>query len=169
MALFHPGQVIVYGNVGVCEVEGVRTMNLTGNISKEYYTLRPFFSQNSDRIYIPIDTGAYTRPVLSAEEAASALETLRTTDVKAFTARSSPLLAAHYQERMQSHALADHLTLYKEICQKEARQKECGRKLNSVDLHFYQQAEQLLSEEFAFSLHETPAEARKTLREAALS
>ena len=30
MALFHPGQMLVYGNVGVCQVEAVGTPKFLG-------------------------------------------------------------------------------------------------------------------------------------------
>ena len=41
MALFHPGQMLVYGNVGVCQVEAVGTPKFLRGESREYYTLTP--------------------------------------------------------------------------------------------------------------------------------
>lgn len=169
MALFHKGQLIIYGNIGVCEVESIGRMTFFGDSAKEYYTLRPFFTKNNDRIYIPTDTEAFMRPVIEAEEAASYLNAMKAADVSIFCCKNQSLLMGHYQEMMQSHQLLDSMKLFKEICRKESMQKSKGRKLNAVDQHFYKLTDQLLSEEFALSLKESPRDASQRLHAAALA
>ena len=170
MALFHPGQLLVYGNIGVCKVEDVCTQHFfEDRVGKEYYTLHPFFAHSGDKIYVPTSTTASLRPVLDPQEAASLLDTLKTTDAAVFRSRSQTELTLHYQNLMQENTMASKLRLFKELCQKEQLQKKKGRKLNPTDMHFYKLTEQLLSEEFALALDKTPAEMRTTLRKAALS
>lgn len=167
MALFQNGQIIVYENVGVCRVENVGPMDFMGGKAREYYTLRPLFTSNNDRIYIPTSTEAFMRPVIGAEEAGDCLETMKNTDVTIFCCKNQSLLMEHYQELMQRHSIREHMKLFKEICQKEHLQKSKGRKLNAVDQHFYKLTEQLLSEELAVSLQQSPGDMRKKLRAAA--
>ena len=61
MALFHPGQMLVYGNVGVCQVEAVGTPKFLRGESREYYTLTPVYSKHKEKIYLPTGTAAYLR------------------------------------------------------------------------------------------------------------
>ena len=58
MVLFHPGQMLVYGNVGVCQVEAVGTSKFLRGESREYYTLTPVYSKHKEKIHLPIGTAA---------------------------------------------------------------------------------------------------------------
>ena len=159
----------MYGNLGVCEVEEVVAQQFFGNSPKEYYTLHPFFSKSSDKIYVPTSTDASLRPILRPEEARKYLDSLKTTEVPVFCSRSQPALTLHYQDMLQTHQPLEQLKLFKELCQKEQLQKRKGRKLSPTDMHFYKLTEQLLSEEFALSLQESPATMRTRMHHAALS
>ena len=68
--MFKIGDLIVYGNTGVCRVEDIGAPALTGaNGDKDYYTLSPYYGRNS-RIYTPCDNDKVVmRPVISKQEA----------------------------------------------------------------------------------------------------
>ena len=53
MSRFQAGALVVYGNLGVHEVEGVGLRHFCDEPAREYYTLRPYFSDSHDRSYIP--------------------------------------------------------------------------------------------------------------------
>ena len=167
MARFQKGQLIVYGNAGVCEVEEVGMKRFAEMEPKEYYTLRPFFEDGNDRLYVPTGTSAFLRPIVAPEEAKTYLEELKTAEVEIFDGKGQTALAEHYQELMHEHSIGSYLKLFKEISKKESLQKSKGRKLNAVDQHFYKLAEQLLSEELAVSLGQSPSDVRKSLHAAA--
>ena len=169
MALFHAGQIIVYGNLGVCKVEDISYMHFFEGAPREYYTLRPFFTKSNDKIYVPTSTGTFMRPILKPEEVTSSLAALKAVDVPLFCSRSQASMVLHYQDMMQHNELLERLRLFKELCQKEQMQKRKGRKLSPTEQHFYKLTEQLLSEEFALAMDETPAAMRTTLHRAALS
>ena len=67
MALFHPGQMLVYGNVGVCQVEAVGTPKFLRGESREYYTLTPVYRKHKEKIYLPTGTAAYLRPPVTPQ------------------------------------------------------------------------------------------------------
>ena len=67
MALFHPGQMLVYGNVGVCQVEAVGTPKFLRGESREYYTLTPVYSKHKEKSYLPTGTAAYLRPPVTPQ------------------------------------------------------------------------------------------------------
>ena len=43
MSRFQAGALVVYGNLGVHEVEGVGLRRFCDEPAREYYTLRPYF------------------------------------------------------------------------------------------------------------------------------
>ena len=73
MSRFQAGALVVYGNLGVHEVEGVGLRRFCDEPAREYYTLRPYFSDSHDRSYIPTDKEAALRPVTPAQQAASTM------------------------------------------------------------------------------------------------
>ncbi|MDE6951262.1 MAG: CarD family transcriptional regulator, partial [Lachnospiraceae bacterium] len=51
--MFKVGEYVVYGNTGVCRVEGIGPLPI-GSSDKDYYTLVPVYGRNS-RIYAVVD------------------------------------------------------------------------------------------------------------------
>ena len=68
--MFQVGDLIVYGNTGVCRVEKIGRPDLAGvPEGVDYYTLSPYYSQNS-KIFTPCDNEKVVmRPVISKKEA----------------------------------------------------------------------------------------------------
>ena len=53
--MFEKGEYIVYGHNGICEVEDITHLNLSGvDKGKLYYVLAPLTKKES-RIYYPVD------------------------------------------------------------------------------------------------------------------
>lgn len=66
--MFSVGEKIVYGENGVCTVEQIAPLPMSGAAGdKMYYHLSPYVG--SGTYYTPVDSGAYMRPVMSREEA----------------------------------------------------------------------------------------------------
>ena len=68
MAKYQAGMLVVYGNLGVREIETVGPQSFCGEPAKDYYTLRPYFSDSHDRSYIPTEKEDVLRPVSPAEQ-----------------------------------------------------------------------------------------------------
>ena len=68
--MFQKGDLIVYGNTGICRVEEVGTPESLPGVDKEklYYKLVPVRSAST--IYTPVDTSVFMRPVMTKEAAA---------------------------------------------------------------------------------------------------
>ena len=77
MSRFQAGALVVYGNLGVHEVEGVGLRRFCDKPTREYYTLRPYFSDSHDRSYIPTAKEGALRPVVSAQQAAADLARIK--------------------------------------------------------------------------------------------
>ena len=166
MPKYQAGMLVVYGNLGVHEIEKVGPQSFCGEPAKEYYTLRPYFSGSHDRSYIPTEKEGVLRPVSSAEQIKADFEKIRAEELSVPASNSQTALAEHYQEMLHTNDFYEYLKLYKELHRKQTAQRGRGRKVNAMDSHFYQMVERVLREELAVVFHETQEDAGKQLMEA---
>ena len=164
MSRFQAGALVVYGNLGVHEVEGVGLRQFGDESAREYYTLRPYFSDSHDRSYIPTEKEAALRPVTPAQQAAADLARIKAEKLP-IPAGVQTALAEHYQALLHTNDFYQYLTLFKELGQKQIQQQNRGRKINAMDTYFYQMVERVLREELAVAFGESQQEAGRRLLE----
>ena len=62
--MYEIGQLIVYGNEGVCRVEEIGTPKISGvDKHRDYYTLAPIYREG--KVFTPVDSKVFMRPVIS--------------------------------------------------------------------------------------------------------
>ena len=162
MSRFQAGALVVYGNLGVHEVEGVGLRRFCDESAREYYTLRPYFSDSHDRSYIPTEKEAALRPVTPAQQAEADLARIKAEKLP-IPAGVQTALAEHYQALLHTNDFYQYLTLFKELGQKQTQQQSRGRKINAMDTYFYQMVERVLREELAVAFGESQQEAGRRL------
>ena len=118
MSRFQAGALVVYGNLGVHEVEAVGLRRFCDEPDREYYTLRPYFSNSHDRSYIPTAKEGALRPVTPAQQAAADLARIKAEELP-IPAGVQPALA----ERVLREELAVSFG---------ESQQEAGKRLLSV-------------------------------------
>ena len=165
MSRFQAGALVVYGNLGVHEVEGVGLRRFCDEPAREYYTLRPYFSDSHDRSYIPTAKEGALRPVRSAEQITEELERIKAEELPTPVSQNQAMLAEHYQAMLHTNDFYQYLTLFKELGQKQTQQQSRGRKINAMDAYFYQMVERVLREELAVAFGESQQEAGRRLLE----
>lgn len=73
--MFAVGEKIIYGENGVCTVERIAPLELSGSPSdKLYYYLTPYIG--SGTYFAPVDSGAYMRPVMGRDEAEALIDAI---------------------------------------------------------------------------------------------
>lgn len=73
--MFSVGEKIIYGESGVCSVEAVAPLDMSGASSDRlFYTLKPMIG--SGTYFAPVDSPAYMRPVMSRDEALAFIDTI---------------------------------------------------------------------------------------------
>lgn len=102
MSRFQAGALVVYGNLGVHEVEGVGLRRFCDEFAREYYTLRPYFSDSHDRSYIPTEKEAALRPVTPAQQAEADLARIKAEKLP-IPAGVQTALAEHYQALLHTN------------------------------------------------------------------
>ena len=149
--MFQPGDLIVYGNNGVCRVIKVGKPEVTvANGKRLYYTLQPLYS--TEIIYTPVDSGVFMRPVISRDEAEKLISQIPQIRENVYTNRNLTMLSAHYEAAFQSHSCADLIQLIKSVYAKNASAEQHGKKPGQIDQRYMRRAENLLHGELAVSL-----------------
>ena len=89
--MFKIGEYVVCGNKGVCRVEDITTLDITGvDKERKYYILKPKYISGST-VYIPVDSSESMRKVLQPEEARKLIGHIPDIPLLTFTDKSKAL------------------------------------------------------------------------------
>lgn len=154
--MYEIGQLIVYGNEGVCRVEEIGTPKISGvDKHRDYYTLAPIYREG--KVFTPVDSKVFMRPVISREEALALIDRIPEMTAEVYENSNLRFLNEHYQHCIQNYTCADLLQLIKDVRAKRRQMIERGKKLGLVDERYMKRAEEMLHGELAVAL-EMPRE-----------
>ena len=101
--MFNVGQKIVYGENGVCTVEKIEPLGMTGaSRDKLYYHLTPLIG--SGTYFAPVDSLAYMRPVMSREEADALIDSMPGIEPAVCNDNRFNHVDAFYKELFRQHS-----------------------------------------------------------------
>lgn len=149
--VFEKGEYVVCSNKGVCAVEGVTTLDISGvDKERKYYILKPIYVSGST-VYIPVDTAEESmRRVLSREEADELISGL--SNIPLITITNDKMLEQEYRDCMKSNSCEEWVKIIKTIYLRKQKRLEAGRKVTAVDAKYFRMAEDNLYGELAISL-----------------
>lgn len=149
--MFQKGDYIVYGSSGVCEVEEIGPMDITGiTKGKLYYTLSPFYS-NGSRIYTPVDNDKIVmRSILSKEEAMELIEQIP--EIEPLWVNDEKKREELYQQRIKTCSAVEWVKIIKTLFLRRKSRLDNGKQLASVDERYLKIAEDSLYGELAIVL-----------------
>ncbi|MBO4991870.1 MAG: CarD family transcriptional regulator [Firmicutes bacterium] len=150
--MFEKGQYIIYGSSGVCLVADVSIpdSDSMGDGKTLYYTLAPI--RDSGRIFIPVTTTKFMRPVISREQAMELIARIPSIRKDEYQPRDHRMLAEHYKQSMGTHDCTDLIQLIKTIYLKNEDLAQRGKKASNTDLQYLKRAEELLHSELSIAL-----------------
>ena len=122
---------------------------------KLYYTLAPLYREG--KIYTPVDTNVFMRPVLTREEAEELVRNIPDIQAVVCTERNPRILGEFYQGLIRSHNCVNMIQVIKTAHRKCEDRRARGIKPGQVDERYLKRAEDLLYGELAVSL-EIPKE-----------
>ena len=101
--MFSVGDKIVYGENGVCTVEAIEPLAMSGPArDRLYYHLRPLIG--SGTYYTPVDSGAYMRPVMTREEADALIDSMPGIEPAICNDNRFNHVDAYYKELFRKHS-----------------------------------------------------------------
>lgn len=150
--MYQIGDWIYYGNVGACQVTGIRKMKIPGMEQEHlYYSLQPF--EDSCSISTPADTGkVFMRPLISKDEAEKLISAIPDIDAQAYHNPVLRQLSEHYEAVLNTHDCRKLVQMTMSIYLKKQEAIRSKRKLGAVDERFMKKAEDLLYGELAVAL-----------------
>ena len=158
--MYKPGDRILYGRTGVCTVEEIveRVPN-GGREPRLFYSLRPCYQSCS--IFIPVEGGAFSRSIVSPEEARALLDELPAMEAEPYHNRNLNQLRDYYKRRIESFDCRELAMTIVSIHRKRRQAEAQRRKLGAVDERFLREMEELLFGELAAALDCDRAELAK--------
>lgn len=149
--MFSIGQYVICGNKGVCTVEDITTLDISGiDKAKKYYILKPKYVSAST-VYVPVDSAMTSmRNILTREEAETLIHSIP--DIPTIVIQNEKLVEQDYKACMRSNSCEELVKLIKTIYLRKQKRMEAGRKETAVDGKYFRIAEDNLYGELAVAL-----------------
>lgn len=149
--MFAIGEYVMCGNKGVCVVEQITKLDISGvDKEREYYILKPLYLSGST-VYVPVDSSKEAmRRILSREEAQKLIE--RIPQIPPIDITNEKLSEQTYRECMKSGSCEEWVRIIKTIYLRKQKRLQAGRKVTAVDAKYFQLAEERLYGELAVAL-----------------
>lgn len=145
------GEYIVYGTTGVCKVESVGNIKMSG-VGKEklYYTLVPLNSKGS-KIFTPVENDKVVmRPVMTKEEAKALVEEIP--QIELLWVEDEKSRESIYKETLKTCDCREWIRIIKTLYLRKMSRIAEGKKVTVSDGKYLQIAEERLYEELALAL-----------------
>lgn len=149
--MFQTGEKVVCGSKGVCSVEDIATLDISGvDKEREYYILKPLYMMAST-VYVPVDTAQSSlRKVLTYDEAKDLIERMPT--IPLITISNEKFLEQEYKNCLKTELCEEWVKVIKTIWNRKQKRIEAGRKVTAVDARYLKIAQDCLFGELAVAL-----------------
>ena len=149
--MFEIGEYVVCGNKGVCIVENITTLDISGvDKERKYYILKPKYHTGST-VYVPVDSPKESmRRVLNREEAAKLIDAIP--EIPLINITNDKLSEQTYKECLRANSCEQWVRIIKTIYLRKQKRIQAGRKVTAVDAKYFHLAEESLYGELAVAL-----------------
>lgn len=149
--MFEIGEHVVCGSKGVCIVENITTLDISGvDKKRKYYILKPKYHTGST-VYVPVDSQKESiRRVLSREEAQQLIDAIP--GLPLIDIANDKLSEQTYKECMRTNRCEEWVRIIKTIYLRKQKRLQAGRKVTAVDAKYFHMAEESLYGELAVAL-----------------
>lgn len=148
--MFKAGEYVIKPNTGICRIKEIVTMNLGGGGEKDYYLLQPINDSRST-LYVTVDADrTKLRLAMSKEEAEIFIREIP--NIEAAWIANDKLREQRYKDAFRSNEASDLVAIIKNMHIRGKERMAAGKKTTATDIKYFQQAEEILCSELAFSL-----------------
>lgn len=149
--MFEKGEYISYGRSGVCKVEDITHLNISGIDKKKlYYVLAPLNTKGS-RIYFPVDKeNANARKLITEKEAWELLEEIQ--GIPQIWINNEKLREDSYKQALNSGDYRQWVAIIKTLYLRKQERLLQGKKVAAMDERYLKLTEEALYSELAFAL-----------------
>lgn len=158
--MFNIGDYMICGANGVCKVEEVGPLEVSG-IAKEtiYYTLRPVYASETT-VFTPVDNEKIImRPILTKEEAQLLIDGIPSVEI--FVVDDDKKKEMLYKEALRSCDCKQLVRIIKTTYLSQKARLAAGKKAIMGDKKYFQMAEEHLYNELALALEMDKSEVKE--------
>lgn len=151
--MFERGEYIIYGCDGVCRVEDITHLTMSGaNRERLYYVLVPLGAQGG-RIYSPVDNSKVVmRKILTREEAWKLIDEIP--DLEQFWISNEKFREESYKNAIKTCDCRQWIRIIKTLYLRKKDRIAQGKKVTGTDKKYLQMAEEYLFSELSAALGE---------------
>lgn len=146
--MFKENDYVNYQQKGICKIDEISEFDFgTDRKKRMYYVLKPVFDENS-KIYVPVKNAELTncmRKILTEDEIDSIILSIK--NEKVCWIKDHKQRAEKFKGILKQRDERQLLQMIRCICMETE-----GIKLSSTDMQMLKKAEQILDQEFSFSL-----------------
>ena len=147
---FAIGDLIFYGESGVCRVEEIVEKEFLGEM-RACYRLTPIYQ--SCTIFTPADNEAvFMRPILSRDEAQAVIDSIESIEPEFAKTTSPRELTERYDKMIKTHDCNEYMKFIVSFHKKKKMLSEQKKKVSAIDERFLKKVEDLLYGELAAAL-----------------
>lgn len=149
--MFQTGDYIVYENRGICKVEGITELGLSGAVKgKKYYELKPIYEEGG-KIYSAVDNEKVVmRRMLTKEEAEQLIQDIP--HIPQMWIGDEKQREAKYKEAMRSCDCRQWISIIKTLYLRRESRLAQGKKTTNTDDRYFKKAGNNLHGELAMAL-----------------
>lgn len=148
--MYKAGEYVVKPNTGICRIEEIVEMDLTGDGVRNYYLLRPVNDVRST-LYVTVDADRKRlRLAMNEDEARDFIGNIA--DIEEVWVENDKMREQRYKEAFRSNEAAELVAIIKNLYTRGQERLAAGKKITATDDKYFQQAENILYTELAFSL-----------------
>lgn len=161
--MYSIGDYVVKVNDGVCHVEEITHLQMSGVANDRlYYLLVPIYNKGS-KIFVPVEGKAEElRYVITPETVNQIMEKIPVMDTEWIA--NNKFRELKYKEVLQAGDLETMVGYIKVMYQKRREREEAGKRNTAVDERYLRMMEDSVYTEFAFSLGCERAEVKEKIK-----
>lgn len=160
--MFEKGNFVINTNNGICEIQDILTMNMSGT-AKEYYLLVPI-AEPTAKVYLPVDVAEKRiRLVMTEDEAWEIIKGISKID--AIWIENEKEREKTYKDALASRDPKNLVRIIKTLYFRRKERTDAGKKNTAVDERYFKLAENQLHAELAFALGEDKQNIGKIIEE----
>lgn len=162
--MYKIGDFVVHGTSGVCEIVNIGTLEDMGMPEgRLYYTLHPYYSEQS-RVFTAVENPRVViRPVLTKPEAQALIDEMPS--IEYLWIPDEKRRENEYREALHKCDCRELVRIIKTIYVHQKKRLKEGKKVTSIDDKYIHMAEENLYGELAFLLNMRKEDVKKYIKE----
>lgn len=158
--MFKKGDFVVNANNGICQINEITTMNMSGQ-EKEYYVLVPIH-ETTAKVFIPVDIAEKRiRLAMNEQEAWDLIKGIKA--IEETYVENEKEREKIYKEALSSRDPKQLIGIIKTLYLRRQKRLDEGKKNTAVDERYFKLAENHLHGEIAFALGVEKSEVEKII------